>query len=71
MSRKFDSEVDRLEAERKYLEFLESNAGREASYFQLPSFMTKKQSLKRRLKDIRMTKEMGWNRSLKTKSNPD
>jgi len=50
---------------------LESNAGREASYFQLPSFMTKKQSLKRRLKDIRMTKEMGWNRSLKTKSNPD
>jgi len=61
----YDSEVDRLAAEKKYIEFLESNAGRDTTYFQLPSFLTKKQSLKRRLKDIRMTKEKSWNRSLK------
>ena len=65
MSKMYDSEVDRLAAEKKYLEFLESNAGRDANYFQLPSFLTKKQSLKRRLKDIRMDKEKSWNRSLK------
>jgi len=61
----YDSEVERLAAEKKYMEFLASNAGRDANYFKLPAFLTRKQSLKRRLKDIRMNKEKTWNNSVK------
>jgi len=65
MNRVYDSEVERIEAERKYLEFLAGNAGKGAGYFQVPSFLTKKQTLKKRLKDIRLQKENGWNNSIK------
>lgn len=65
MTRVHDSEVDRIEAERQYLEFLAGNAGKGAGYFQLPSFLTKKQSLKKRVRDLRMQKENGWNNSIK------
>lgn len=65
MSKAYESEVARLEAEKLYKEFLATNAGRPKGYFQVPSFLTKKQSLKRRVKDIKMDKERGWNKSLK------
>jgi len=72
MTRVHDSEVDRIEAERKYLEFLAGNAGKGANYFQVPSFLTKKQTLKKRLKDIRLQKENGWNNSIKlSKAQPN
>lgn len=71
MTRVYDSEVDRIEAERQYMEFLAGNAGKDVSYFQVPSFLTKKQSIKMRLKDVRMQKENGWNTSIKlTKAQP-
>ena len=65
MTKVYDSEVERIEAERQYMEFLAGNAGKDASYFQVPSFLKKKQSMKMRLKDIRMHKEKGWNTSIK------
>ena len=64
MTRVYDTEVERLEAEQLYMEFLASNAGKGTNYFQVPSF-AKKQSLKIRLKDIRMMKESSWNKSIK------
>lgn len=42
MTHVFESEVDRLEAERRYMEFLANNAGKDRGYFQIPSFLTKK-----------------------------
>ena len=54
MTHVYETEIERLEAERQYLEFLKTNAGKDKDYFQIPSFLTKKQSLKKRLKDIRM-----------------
>lgn len=69
MTHVYETEIERLEAERQYLEFLASNAGKDKSYFQIPSFLTKKQSLKKRLKDIRMQKEGSWNRSNKIAKN--
>lgn len=65
MSKVYESEVDRIEAERKYVEFLATNAGRDADYFKVPSFLVKKQSMKKRLKDLRMQKEKTWNNSIK------
>ena len=42
MTRVYDSEVERIDAERQYVEFLAGNAGKDASYFQVPSFLQKK-----------------------------
>lgn len=47
------------------MEFLARNAGKDRGYFQIPSFMTKKQSLKMRVKDLKMAKKGQWNSSLK------
>lgn len=65
----YDSEVDRIEAERKYMEFLANNAGKGKGYFQLPKFLTKKQTMKKRLKDLKMQKVNGWNNSIKLDKN--
>ena len=42
MTHVYETEIERLEAERKYLEFLSTNAGKDKGYFQIPSFLTKK-----------------------------
>lgn len=41
MVRVYNSEAERIEAERKLQEFLASNAGKPADYFKLPAFLKK------------------------------
>lgn len=68
MTKVFNSEVERLEAERLYNEFLAGNAGKPADYFKLYKFVKKgREETVPRLKDIRM-KKAGWNGSIKLKS---
>lgn len=60
MQEVFVSEVERLEIERKYGEFLASNAGKDAGYFKVPSFLMKHTSLnrmKKRIKDLRRERQ--------------
>lgn len=56
MNKLYANEVERIEAERKYLEFLASNAGKPKGYFQVPTLHTRKLSKEniQRLKNKRI-----------------
>lgn len=55
MNKLYANEVERIEAERKYLEFLASNAGKPKGYFQVPNLLTRKLSKEnQRLKNKRI-----------------
>jgi len=66
MTRVYNSEAERIEAERKLQEFLASNAGKPAGYFKLPAFLQGKQSaqLKWRLQDLGTRKEKTRDKSV-------
>lgn len=49
MKQRYDTEVERLEAQRKHLALLATNSGRQADYFILPKFL--KQSTGERHRD--------------------
>lgn len=58
----YNSEVERLAAEKEYLEYLAMNSGKPKGYFKVPVFHGKRKSTKR-IKDLKMSKE--WNKSIK------